>query len=1245
MEEGEVGQRWRVEAAWSEPGDGVWDGMKSTNPDWLKEDVLKKAGKAGVRRVLKKVRAGKKLTPLQERWWRKIQEAAENEWDNDPEALAAQTYDKAMAAGILPHEPRKLAVGDLQPGDQVLINENGLPDLITHQGFDEKGDAILKDGITWHADPFETLTSIGEKTAALVDLYQDENENGLPSRTEESDETSGTPSSGAHPGGPLHLYQDQTEDAAELQRQFDDTASAYGGQEGYERAKEAGRTKLNFRQWVQVRTPNFKKWFGDWQGLQAQKKLDAMKPVEIRVPEAWKTLALDELRSEVRQVMMELRGEKPLRHPEIGAVAVQTGGVKKSFSASRDPAKLLVMGDLKRAFEKSIFASAISPKQKSAEANVNGYEKLLVKVNVGGHEMVAAFTVKRQTDGGHYYNTVTLNDGHEKTSSAYPAVPDNSRRSTPAYDEVGSFIRQTLARVNPNTVSKVIDQDTGEPLVVYHGTNSFNGGDGFDTFQLKEGGVEQYGPGFYFTEAPEKAALFGDAVMPVFLNARVDRKTAKRIGQTKDHIRTADGTNYWIVQSPNQIKSATGNTGAFSRDNDSILYQRDRSQEIPEAAFLSAEDIEYSDGSRAWKNEKSFRKWFSGLVGDGRTTDDKGLAALHRRTGWDIDDEQQDALIRARAKSGAEVVVGRKFSDGGILLALDAPMRAEIIDESGNHLEVDTVDDIRRHVQQYWDEMPTAIVTGQEIGYLNFTATAREIKAQIIAWAEARGGFFKSYTNQETGWRISLTRKGIKDTLAHGAQNEKTKAIPALPEMLENGVYLESGSRNADGLISHVFAAKASINDKPMVVGFVIREDANGRRFYDHELTETESLGSLQPGVTSKTQTPHIRGQVNQGSVLNVVRKYLGVNADNADDVLYQQIRLADGRLVDTETGEILDDADAANSAQKIESTSPSGNKLANNRGNISSGNPPASSLVNPTPGQKIASKHYRAEVGQVAEKLREKRDIGGLTRYVASAEYTLCKDEAGQRMLDAAARRMDNRFQEENEIIDGLTPGASAADYQAKHNSFINTFKKLKQTSVTSYDKVKDYLLECDKTGQGFHLGHRPGHAVYDEAGTFVGIGRTAEEANEMVRDHVKERLGVSKKGQKAAERARLTSQYLVKDSADLFEVIDPKGKPVGQPLAETEAVAKMMEEEGKTLRRQGYSSQEVEAILTFRAMTNRAFDKNIADWRCAEAFWYYKQAKIAYRNDAPGFVGGPVDFAVNNCQEKRKNRNRISY
>ncbi|MBQ7625489.1 MAG: hypothetical protein IJS87_00300, partial [Rhodocyclaceae bacterium] len=65
----------------------------------------------------------------------------------------------------------------------------------------------------------------------------------------------------------------------QAQREFVQTQRAYGGKAAYDAAKKAGKTKLNYRQWVQVRMPAFKAWFGDWQAKRARDALMDMDAV------------------------------------------------------------------------------------------------------------------------------------------------------------------------------------------------------------------------------------------------------------------------------------------------------------------------------------------------------------------------------------------------------------------------------------------------------------------------------------------------------------------------------------------------------------------------------------------------------------------------------------------------------------------------------------------------------------------------------------------------------------------------------------------------------------------------------------------------------------------------------------------------------------------------------------------------------------------------------------------------------
>ena len=54
-------------------------------------------------------------------------------------------------------------------------------------------------------------------------------------------------------------------DNTQEKQEFDATAEKYGGEKAYNQAKESGKTALTYKQWVQVRTPSFKAWFGDWE--------------------------------------------------------------------------------------------------------------------------------------------------------------------------------------------------------------------------------------------------------------------------------------------------------------------------------------------------------------------------------------------------------------------------------------------------------------------------------------------------------------------------------------------------------------------------------------------------------------------------------------------------------------------------------------------------------------------------------------------------------------------------------------------------------------------------------------------------------------------------------------------------------------------------------------------------------------------------------------------------------------------
>ena len=131
--------------------------------------------------------------------------------------------------------------------------------------------------------------------------------------------------------------------------------------------------------------------------------------------------------------------------------------------------------------------------------------------------------------------------------------------------------------------------------ILYHGSYA-----DFDRFDFeagraarKNGSVDRYGEGFYFTENPDWARNYGDNVYKVEVKYSTDNRTAKRTGREKDFTRTSSG--YWVIPSN-------------KADNIRILSKADASEaSIDDAAkryHLPVDEGQMESGQRAaaWEN-------------------------------------------------------------------------------------------------------------------------------------------------------------------------------------------------------------------------------------------------------------------------------------------------------------------------------------------------------------------------------------------------------------------------------------------------------------------------------------------------------------------------------------------------------------------------------------------------------------------------------------------------------------------
>ena len=164
-------------------------------------------------------------------------------------------------------------------------------------------------------------------------------------------------------------------------------------------------------------------------------------------------------------------------------------------------------------------------------------------------------------------------------------------------------------------------------------------------------------------------------------------------------------------------------------------------------------------------------------------------------------------------------------------------------------------------------------------------ADKKNLRKNLKEWAKENFSRDTAASNADTGWEVQVTAKGVKNSLAHGFNATLARSVPFIPQIIEGGIHVDS-IRKTPRLMSHIFANKIKLDGQDYVVGFVVREDANGNRFYDHELTEI-----IDPGLHNHAELPEGMGgqweRANRGDVMNILREKLGVN-DGSGRILFQ---------------------------------------------------------------------------------------------------------------------------------------------------------------------------------------------------------------------------------------------------------------------------------------------------------------------------------------------------------------------
>ena len=180
-----------------------------------------------------------------------------------------------------------------------------------------------------------------------------------------------------------------------------------------------------------------------------------------------------------------------------------------------------------------------------------------------------------------------------------------------------------------------------------------------------------------------------------------------------------------------------------------------------------------------------------------------------------------------------------------------------------------------------FDALPSPEVSSKEVGGI---PKGDGFRQRVTDWIRQKD-IFGEYTNSDTNWGITFNATSVRNTLWHSAYDGKIALLEHAPDLIENGVFLETVKKK-DSLDSHIFAAKATIDGDGYIVGFVVRDDANGKRYYDHEIrigtdnkNQAESDGHRQGFAKAKPQTGRTLPE-DDNTVMGIVQKHLKAKKD-----------------------------------------------------------------------------------------------------------------------------------------------------------------------------------------------------------------------------------------------------------------------------------------------------------------------------------------------------------------------------
>ena len=277
----------------------------------------------------------------------------------------------------------------------------------------------------------------------------------------------------------------------------------------YMKAPNGKPTKLNPKQWVQVRTKAFKKWFGDWEKTARIEKLKKSEPVNIEFNNEY------ELNRNSAKQWMKDNLRREYTNADTGEnITISKIGINEVTShGSQDVAHLISLKAVPQFIENSVFIEEV-PNAKDND-KYDSYRYYVCGARINGEDYTVKVVIGVKGDSKFYDHRLTqIEKGTliDNLNGLSNSVAENQNTSLTGKDSKLISILQTNA-------SKIVDEN-GEPKILEHSTWN----DDFYTFDIERlgdasGDEGVYGAGFYFGNVGH-TQLYGDRAIQVYLNMK-----------------------------------------------------------------------------------------------------------------------------------------------------------------------------------------------------------------------------------------------------------------------------------------------------------------------------------------------------------------------------------------------------------------------------------------------------------------------------------------------------------------------------------------------------------------------------------------------------------------------------------------------------------------------------------------------------------------------------------------------------